>query len=347
MYKKIFQELEITKEANEDSKLRNLMKIPKKEKGKNRPTIQNFEKNSIHQADLLFLPNDDGYKYALVVVDTSTGMCDARPLKTKQNKEVLKAFKAIYRGKYLKIPFSRIGVDSGSEFKGVVRKYFEDNGAFMKVGRTGRHRQVAMAESLNKIIGRSLHARMNAEQIRTGEISREWVEFLPKVIQVINEYRKKRKMKSGKYKDPKCEGKSCEILPIGTRVRVILEEPIEAGVERKKLHGKFRAGDIRWENKIRKIEDHILIPNQPPMYKISGIEKVQGYTREQLQVVGKDEKMPHKTQKYVIEKLVRRRKIRGRIMFEVKWKGYRKTTLEPRSQLMKDVPDMVRAFERK
>ena len=217
----------------------------------------------------------------------------------------------------------------------------------MKVGRTGRHRQVAMAESLNKIIGRSLHARMNAEQIRTGEISREWVEFLPKVIQVINEYRKKRKMKSGKYKDPKCEGKSCEILPIGTRVRVILEEPIEAGVERKKLHGKFRAGDIRWENKIRKIEDHILIPNQPPMYKISGIEKVQGYTREQLQVVGKDEKMPHKTQKYVIEKLVRRRKIRGRIMFEVKWKGYRKTTLEPRSQLMKDVPDMVRAFERK
>ena len=33
--------------------------------------------------------------------------------------------------------------------------------------------------------------------------------------------------------------------------------------------------------------------------------------------------------------------------YEVKWKGYNKTTLEPREVLLKDVPKMVNQFEKK
>ena len=33
--------------------------------------------------------------------------------------------------------------------------------------------------------------------------------------------------------------------------------------------------------------------------------------------------------------------------YEVKWKGYNKTTLEPREVLLKDVPKMINQFEKK
>ena len=49
------------------------------------------EPGYIYQADLLFLPNDEGYKYALVVVDIGSGLCDAEPLKSKKTTEVKSA----------------------------------------------------------------------------------------------------------------------------------------------------------------------------------------------------------------------------------------------------------------
>ena len=50
-------------------------------------------------------------------------------------------------------------------------------------------------------------------------------------------------------------------------------------------------------------------------------------------------------EKYEIERLKRRFKKSGKIFYKVKWKGYRKLTDEPRSNLIRDVPDMVIAFE--
>ena len=49
---------------------------------------------------------------------------------------------------------------------------------------------------------------------------------------------------------------------------------------------------------------------------------------------------------FEIERLMKQVK-RGRKMFyEVKWKGWKDTTIEPRASLMKDVPEMVKEFER-
>ena len=78
--------------GKDTTELNLLMKKVQKEKGKNQmPTIQIYKKNGYHQADLLFLPSDRGYKYALVVVDTSTKITDAEPLKTKTAITVKKA----------------------------------------------------------------------------------------------------------------------------------------------------------------------------------------------------------------------------------------------------------------
>jgi hypothetical protein len=60
------------------------MKIPDKEQIV--PKIRNFEINSRHQANTLTLQDDDGYKYASVVVDTTTRLSDARPMKSHTSK---------------------------------------------------------------------------------------------------------------------------------------------------------------------------------------------------------------------------------------------------------------------
>ncbi len=51
------------------------------------------------------LPNDNGYRYALVVCDVGGKReTDAEPLRTKDAESVLKAFKIIYKRKLLKFP---------------------------------------------------------------------------------------------------------------------------------------------------------------------------------------------------------------------------------------------------
>lgn len=47
-----------------------------------------------------------------------------------------------------------IEVDSGSEFKGEVKKYFEDTDVRIKVAKPGRHRQISLVERRNQIIGK-------------------------------------------------------------------------------------------------------------------------------------------------------------------------------------------------
>ena len=64
----------------QDSRIRNLMKRPKKPKGKNRPKVNVPQPNAVVQMDLLQLPNDQGYKYLLTAVDLHTKLIDAEPL---------------------------------------------------------------------------------------------------------------------------------------------------------------------------------------------------------------------------------------------------------------------------
>ena len=101
------------------------------------------------------------------------------------------------------MPTNTITVDSGSEFKGSTKKYFENVlKVNVRVAKVGRHRQVAIVERKNQDIGNKLFRRMTAEELLTGEVSRAWVEYLPKVIRNINTHTKKtfvRPFPSGKY----------------------------------------------------------------------------------------------------------------------------------------------------
>ena len=71
-----------------------LLKKPQKDK-KNKSTFPTtlYKPNFIHQIDLLFLPYDEYNKerYSLVVIDMSTRLIDAEPIKSKDSKSVVDA----------------------------------------------------------------------------------------------------------------------------------------------------------------------------------------------------------------------------------------------------------------
>jgi hypothetical protein len=351
----------------------NLYVKPKKEKKSERPRVIVWIANAVQQADLLSMPIDESktrgyasprgkaelrrepYKYILTVVDVSTRTVDTEPLESKEADEVLKAFKAIYKRGRLKPPSVRLEVDNGGEFKSVVKDYFVNEiGVHIRYGKPGRHKQQCYAECANGLIGEALHQRMSAQEMLTGEPSREWIDDLPIITKALNR-RWKRKPPPRPEGLPKFTKKSGDLLLEGTRVRVALDEP--RGVPGEKLPGKFRASDIRWDPKIHIIKKAILSPEQPPTYLVDGPHgklKVSrcAYTRKNLQVVPDNERPPPDSvirgqpKRYVPEKILKTRTRKGRKEYLVKWKRYPedKATWEPANQLEEDTPNLISEF---
>ena len=197
------------------------------------PSIQAILPNVVQQADLLYLPNDDGFKYCLTLVDVGSRLFDAVPLKDRTSKAVLDGFKILYKQRVLHLPARTIQFDSGTEFKDKVKKYFEEQGINIRVSQTGRHRQQALIEARNLTLGKALMMRMSAEELITHEPSRDWVEFLPCVVKAMNKHfgRKlayiKKLIKKQDDAPYTCSGKNCELIPVGTPVRFALDEPVD------------------------------------------------------------------------------------------------------------------------
>lgn len=297
MFKKIQQSLKIVKDG-EKNIIESLYADVKKDKGKQMPVYKKggAEPKQVYTADLLSMPNDGGYNYLLVVVDTITGETDASPLKTKDAESVLQGFKDIFaKGTPLTMPKWSMLLDPGPEFKNaIIHKYFSSNGVLVRYGKVDRSRQQALAEHRNKVIAKGLFQKQVGQELVTGEPSTAWVGDVQQVLDAINEYEKE-KYKLEKQRENKRLKKGMAlpnlqpkvpILVVGTKVRVKLDKP--KGVLGEKLHGTFRATDIKWNPEIRTIRNIILTPNQPVMYQVEG--ETTGFTRNQLQVVESTEK---------------------------------------------------------
>lgn len=356
-----------------------LSKVPPKDP--DRPSEFIPKADVVHQADLLFLPNDDGYRYLLVVVDVATRLTDAVPIKEKTQKATIKGFKKIYsrpsKTRILDKPIA-MQTDAGVEFVGnTARAFFKAEGIALRVGKPGRSRQQAMVESHNGQITQLITLRQNEEELITGEPSREWIADIPLILELLNEdlgrtppsetdvgdepvcskseaWKKKAKGKRAK------EMPTCDLLPKGTKVRAILDKPVSLA-DGKKLIGTFRVGDSRWETTVRTVVQQILKPGNPPLYLVSDRKNV-AYTRAQLQVVDEAESQPSATSKAQVrfiaesilkDKMVGRGKKRGK-QYLVQWKDptgeFKKagtdTSWEPADKVIADVPTIVEAYEK-
>ena len=322
-----------------------LYKRPKKESTQPHYDTHIAEDNT-HQADLLYMPVDDGYRYALVIVDIGTGRVEAEPLKSRTADVVRDAFKTIYTDKKRGLRFPKLlQVDDGGEFKGECEAWLESKGVLLRHGKAGRSRQQAVVEKLNGDIARSLFMRMTAEELLNNEKSVEWIQDLPVVIKALNEEREHEADVNHKYGDPIVSKGDEDLLEAGTKVRIMLDKPRELlGV---KLSGKFRMGDIRWNPKIYSVETFLFVPEQPVMYRLNELKYVQ-FTREQLQVVGEEDMPPVSVlRKWKVERIVDKAKRNGRVVYLVKWAGFSESdnTWEPRAKLLIDVPSLVKDYE--
>jgi hypothetical protein len=122
--------------------LDNLLKLPKKDNNINTPHHVVDEVNTIQQADILYLPDDNGFKYLLVVVDLGSRLMDAQELKNRDATTVRNAMIKLYKRKILQEPLV-LQVDDGSEFKGPFKTHFS---YFFKIHthEAGRHRSQAL-----------------------------------------------------------------------------------------------------------------------------------------------------------------------------------------------------------
>ena len=81
----------------------------------------------MHQFDLLYMPSDtlyrSKYKYILAGIDAASRYKVARPLRTKQVRDVAEMIADIYKVGPLMYP-NIFQCDNGSEFKGEVTKMF-------------------------------------------------------------------------------------------------------------------------------------------------------------------------------------------------------------------------------
>ena len=156
-----------------------------------RPKFDVATPNSVHQADLLFLPHDKLrrkiYKYALTVVDIASRYKEAEPLNSKNSDEVTKAFQSIYRRGPLTWP-QMLQVDPGREFMGAVTKEMEKHKTYIRRGRTEIHRDQAIVERFNRTLAERLFGHQYAVEmlLPEGKRSTEWVKRLPDVVGALN-----------------------------------------------------------------------------------------------------------------------------------------------------------------
>ena len=157
-----------------------------------RPTFDVDLPNTVHQADLLFLPHDKLprgkkiFKYALTVVDVASRFKAAEPLTSKDSSEVSRAFRKIYKGplKWPKI----LQVDPGREFMGEVTEEMKKHDVRIRRGNVNVHRDQGIVERFNRSLSERLFSFQYSQEmnLKSGERSREWVKRLPEVVSALN-----------------------------------------------------------------------------------------------------------------------------------------------------------------
>ena len=156
-----------------------------------RPHYQVNTPNEMHQFDLLYMPSDslyrNKYKYILAGIDAASRYKVARPLRTKQVRDVAEMIADIYKVGPLIFP-KICQCDNGSEFKGVVTKMLEKNEVKIQgVTTKYKHTHTAFVEALNKILTERLFKVQDAQELNDPEkVSSRWVKHLYGLVDELN-----------------------------------------------------------------------------------------------------------------------------------------------------------------
>ena len=267
-----------------------------------RPKFDMATPNSVHQADLLFLPDDKLrrkiYKYALTVVDIASHYKEAELLTSEDSNEVAKAFQSIYRRSPLTWP-QMLQVDPGREFMGGVTKEMEKRKTYIRRGCTEIHRDQAIVKRFNRMLAECLFGHQYAVEMLLPESKRstEWVKRLPDVVSALNNdvtsFIGKKPSVAIKEKAVSSKPSTKYNRPVGLDEKKLpplinaryLYQPgeLEGGVK--------RATDPIWSLKVYQVVENKTKPNEPVVYYLSDGPKG-GFVQEELLVVLPNTQLP-------------------------------------------------------
>lgn len=339
-----------------------LFTLPKKDTKGDMPHFPHITPNMWQMCDTLYLPNDGGNQYCLVLADVGSRLVDAQPMSQRSAKDITTAIKAIYRRGILKKP-KLMTTDSGTEMRGQFDQYLEQIGVHHTTTKVGRSRSLSIVERKNMTIGKIIHKIILRTELASTSsnknASSKWVSYLPNIIKLINQKVHEQKVPQPSEHPTFNSKHPIDLLDVGDKVRVQLDHPTDIHGERR--HGVFRASDIKWNPQIRTIRSVLVKPDEPIMYLLDGdygenkIECV-GYTRNQLLTVKANEQVETTTvtnaveeNRYEFEKILERKKVGKTYKYLIKWKHYPKkdATWETRAELLKDVPQAIKNYDKK
>ena len=280
----------------------------------------------------------------------------AVPLKDKEAPTVLKGFKTML-GEMKKKPGSILS-DRGSEFTDTSFVAFLKEQGIKQVLTKPNSPQGNPVERFNGTLGRMLQ--MWSDQ----KDDQDWVSILPKLVDNYNktvsrttgktpyqvededdEGQKKTKENIRKAVLPKNENINEVKFKKGDRVRIKLNKD-----------DTFQKSRRNWSDEIYRI--HGVFKNKKdtvytPQYELmtDDGEDIQGrFYNEDLQLVGRVEHKMKAPEKYKIRRIERPvMKRNGRVYtpsYEVSWIGYTEKTIEPRDNLLRDIPKKVEKFDK-
>ena len=157
-----------------------------------RPHYQVTTPNEMHQFDLLYMPSDtlygNKYKYILAGINAASRYTVARPLRTKQARDLAEMIADIYKVGPLTYS-STVQCNNGSEFKGEMTKMLEKHEVkIRRVTTKYAHTHTAFVEALNKILAERLFKVQDAQELNDPEkVSLWWVKHLYGLIDELND----------------------------------------------------------------------------------------------------------------------------------------------------------------
>ena len=267
------------------------------------------------QADLadvsLIAKQNKGYRFILTVIDIFSRYAWARPLKTKSGKEVAAAFRDIFREG--RIP-KRIQTDQGKEFENreIARLFSEHQIELFSVKSAYK---AAIVERFNRTLKTKLW------RYFTMSLKEKWTDVLQDVVSSYN----------------KSVHRTIKRRPIDVtaeNVGEVREEIYGKRSKRGKEKKDINVGDVVRISKVKSVFAKGYLPNwteelftvasintkySPITYKLKDYnnEVIEGsFYRDEIQ------KVTHKDDVFLVEKVIRRQKRGNEIWCLVKWKGY-------------------------
>lgn len=294
----------------------------------------------------------DGYKWILTAYDLFSKMAYAVPMKDKTEASATKAMKQLLDNEIHHV--SSIRSDNGSEFiSHSFKKLLKDRGISQVLSKPAKPQSNGGIERFNKTMKRYLKMGMYQSD------SKDWVDLVPKMVETYN---KTRNDVTGITPEELNEEDDKKALKL-------IKEKIHRSVESKNLSDgqKFEVGDrVR-----RKLDEDERTDGQTwskAIFKVYRVEKPKKtsvssfayyiknkkekfsikFYQNDLQLVQGVENEKTEKELFTIAKLIKPVFRDKKPCYVVRWKGYgpNDDTIEPRDQLLEDVPKLVRKFER-